>query len=55
MSIRCDISSYQVEALVSAGFIEPARDDATEVAMGLIRVLDCLTRSQQVPVYHDGL
>jgi hypothetical protein len=48
MSIRCDISSSQVEAVVSAELIEPAmRDDAAEVVMGLIRVVDCLMQSNK--------
>jgi hypothetical protein len=51
MSIRFDISSAQIEALVSAGLIERnMRDDATEVATGLIRILDRLTQSRQVSV-----
>jgi hypothetical protein len=44
LSIRCDISSVQREALAKAGFIDPAmRDDAAEVARGVERSLSCLT------------
>jgi hypothetical protein len=51
MLIRCDISKGQIEALAMAGFIDPAmRDDAAEVAMGVIRAIDRLTQSQQVAV-----
>jgi hypothetical protein len=47
MSIRCDISTDQIEALTDAGFIDPAlRDDAAEVARGVCRSLDRLTRSR---------
>jgi hypothetical protein len=46
MSIRCDISTDQIEALTDAGFIDPAlRDDAAEVARGVCRSLDRLARS----------
>jgi hypothetical protein len=48
MSIRCDISEVHIEALAKAGLIEPAmRDDAAEVARGVCRSLDRLTRSGQ--------
>jgi hypothetical protein len=50
MSVRCDISTDQIQALVSAGLIEPAmRDDATEVALGVVRAMDRLTRQSQYP------
>jgi hypothetical protein len=40
MSIRCDISAAQIEALVRAGFIDLAkRDDAAEVGRGVCRSL----------------
>jgi hypothetical protein len=46
MSIRCDISIAQIETLTEAGFIDPSlRDDAAEVARGVARSLDRLTRS----------
>jgi hypothetical protein len=44
MSIRCDITAAQIEALCKAGLIDPfMRDDATEVARGIGRSLDGLT------------
>jgi hypothetical protein len=48
MSIRCDISTDQIEALSKAGFIDPAMgDDPAEVARGVCRVLDRLSRSDR--------
>jgi hypothetical protein len=44
MSIRCDISAAQIEALATAGFIDPAmRDDAVEVARAVCRSLGSWT------------
>ncbi len=49
LSIRFDISSAQIEALVSAGLIDPARqDDAVEVALGVVRLMDHLTESDLI-------
>ena len=46
LSTQCEISSIQIEALAEAGFIEPDKqDDAAEVARGVCRTLDRLTRS----------
>jgi hypothetical protein len=46
MSLRFDISAAQIEALATAGFIDPAmRDDAAEVARAVCRSLARLTRS----------
>jgi hypothetical protein len=46
MSIRCDISTEQIESLSKAGLIDPAkREDAAEVARGVCRSLDRLNRS----------
>jgi len=46
LSIRCDISTDQIEALSKAGFIDPAmRNDLAEVAQGVCRLLDRLSRS----------
>jgi hypothetical protein len=46
LSIRCDVSTDQIEALSKGGFIDPAvRDDAAEVARGVCRWLDRLNRS----------
>jgi hypothetical protein len=46
LSIRCDISTDQIEALVEVGFIDPAmRDDTAEVARAVGRSLDRLRRS----------
>ncbi len=40
-AILCDISAVQIEALVVAGFLDPARrDDAAEVARGVGRMLN---------------
>jgi hypothetical protein len=45
-TIPCDISTAQIEALASAGFLDRAmRDDAVEVAHGVGRMIDHLTRS----------
>ena len=45
-TILCDISADQIEALALAGFIDPAkRDDAAEVARGVGRSLERLSRS----------
>jgi hypothetical protein len=47
-TILYDISADQIEALALAGFIDPAkRDDAAEVARGVGRSLERLTRSGQ--------
>ena len=49
LSIRCDISTVQIEALAEAGFIDPVmRDDAVEVARGIGRMMECLSRLGQV-------
>jgi hypothetical protein len=46
LSVRCEISSVQIAALMEAGFIDPAmRDDTAEVARGISRSIDRLTRS----------
>jgi len=46
LSIRCDISIAQIEALAMAGFIDPVMwEDAAEVARGVCRSLDRLTVS----------
>lgn len=48
LSIRCDVSTVQIEALANAGFIDPAKlDDAAEVAQAVGRVMDRLTRQGQ--------
>ena len=48
VSIRCDISADQIEALAKAGFIDPAmRDDPAEVARGICRSLDRAARGQR--------
>lgn len=48
LSVRCEISTVQIESLVEAGFIDPVRrNDATEVAQGVGRSLDGLIRSVQ--------
>ena len=45
LSIRCDISANQVEALVSAGFIDPAlQNDVAELARGVSRAMEHLAR-----------
>jgi len=47
-SARWDISTAQIETLVAAGFLDPAkRDDAAEWARGFERVLDHLALSVQ--------
>jgi hypothetical protein len=47
-TILYDISADQIEALALAGYIDPAkRDDAAEVARGVGRSLERLTRSGQ--------
>jgi hypothetical protein len=49
-TIPCDISTAQIEALASAGFLDRAmRDDAVEVAHGVGRMIDHLTRSVLTP------
>jgi hypothetical protein len=51
LSIRCDISAAQIEALVEVGLIDAAlRDDPVEVARGVCRSLDRLIRSGQSPI-----
>jgi hypothetical protein len=46
LSIRCELSTIQIEALAKAGFIDPVMlDDAAEVARGVCRSLDRLTLS----------
>jgi hypothetical protein len=46
-AVLCDISANHIEAMVVAGFIDPARrDDATEVARGVARSLDRMARSE---------
>jgi hypothetical protein len=48
LSIRCEISTVQIEALMEAGFIDPVmREDAAEVALGVIRAIGRLTQLQQ--------
>ena len=48
-TIRCDISTDQIEALTKAGFIDPAKqNDRAEVARGVGRLLDGLARSDPV-------
>lgn len=55
LSIRCDVSMEHIEALAEAGLIDPAmRDDATEVALGVIRAIDRLTQSQQEAALPGG-
>jgi hypothetical protein len=45
LSIRCDISSIQREALATAGFIDPVKlEDAAEVAGAVARAIDSVTR-----------
>jgi hypothetical protein len=52
-SILCDVSTSQIEALVTAGFIDPAmRHDTAEVARGVGRLMDQVTRSVPVPPQH---
>jgi hypothetical protein len=47
-TIRCDISTAQIEALASAGFLDTAlRDDPVEVARGVRRLIDRLAGSGQ--------
>jgi hypothetical protein len=52
MSIRCEISTVQIDALMEAGFIDPVmRDDAAEVARGVERSLGRLSvRPPAAPV-----
>jgi hypothetical protein len=46
LSIRCDVSIAQIEALALAGYIDPAlRDDIGEVARGVAKAMDFVTRS----------
>jgi hypothetical protein len=44
-AINLDISVAQIEALAAAGFLDPAlRDDAAEVARGVGRLMNYVTR-----------
>ncbi len=48
LSIRCEVSTVQIEAMIEAGFLDPVmRDDAAEAARGVCRLLNCLIRSGQ--------
>lgn len=47
-TIRCDISAAHIEALGRAGFLDPGkRDEASEVARGVGRLMDQVARSVQ--------
>jgi hypothetical protein len=53
-TIRCDLSGAQIDALAGAGFLDPAKqDDAAELAWGVGRLMDGLTRSVPVAT-HSG-
>jgi hypothetical protein len=47
-TISFDIATDQIEALIRAGFLDPAmRDDAAAVALGVERLMDHMSRSGQ--------
>ncbi len=47
LSIRCDVSSVQIEALTKTGFIDSTNwNDVGEVAWGVGRLMDHLARSE---------
>jgi hypothetical protein len=55
LSIRCELSIIQIEALASAGLIDPVvRNDMTEVARGVCRLLDRLTGQSEAPATLAG-
>jgi len=49
LSIRCDISAVQIEAMAKVGFIAPdMQDDPAEVVLGVSRLMDRLMRSGDI-------